>query len=155
MNRICSGLHKALIHKKLSIAVAESCTGGLLGFLLTATPGSSKYFKLGLITYSNKTKQKLLNIPGRLIKAKGAVSQEIASKMAQNIKYLAKTDIGVGITGIAGPTGGTIQKPVGTVFIALALKGRTSCKKFLFKGSRDKIRKQSALEAMKLIRKVL
>ncbi len=151
MNKTCLGLHKILIQRRLSIATAESCTGGMLGFLLTLIPDSSKYFKLGLITYSNAAKQKLLNIPARLIRTKGAVSQEIALKMAQNVKSLAKTDIGVGITGIAGPKGETPQKPVGTVFIAVALKNKTICKKFRFKGSRNATRKQSALMALKLI----
>jgi len=155
MNKECQKLHEILTKRRFTLATAESCTGGLLGSLLTSTPGSSKYFKLGVIAYSNKAKQILLKLPGSLIKTKGAVSREVAAKMAQNVKRLAGTDIGVGITGIAGPSGGTTQKPVGTVYIAAALKNKTICMKSQFKGGRDKIRKLSALTALKLIAETL
>ncbi|MCX5711613.1 MAG: CinA family protein, partial [Candidatus Omnitrophica bacterium] len=136
MIQTLTALHKVLLKKHFSIATAESCTGGLLGFMLTSIPGSSAYFKSGLITYSNLSKQRLLKIPAKIILKYGAVSREVAKKMAQNVRALNKTDIGVGITGIAGPSGGSGQKPLGTVYIAVQYNGKTECQRFIFKGSR-------------------
>jgi PncC family amidohydrolase len=143
--------HKSLLKSGKTIAVAESCTGGLLSTLLTELSGSSKYFCLGVVTYSNLAKSKILGVPGRVIAKNGAVSAPVARLMAEKVRNLAKTDLGIGITGIAGPIGGTLKKPVGTVFIAISDKNRTIYKKFNFKGNRNSIRKKSALEALKLI----
>jgi len=134
-----------------TIAVAESCTGGLTSYLLTEKSGSSKYFMLGVVAYSNQAKAKILGIPQGLIRKKGAVSSDVALLMAKNVRTIAKTDFGVGITGIAGPTGGSKEKPVGTVFIAIANKDHTVSRKFLFKGNRSSVRKQAALKALKLL----
>ncbi len=119
--------------------------------MLTELSGSSKYFTLGVVTYSNKAKEKILGIPSSVLANKGAVSEDVAKLMAQKVRRLAKTDFGIGITGIAGPSGGTTRKPIGTVFIAIATKNKTICKKFSFKGNRSNIRNQSAFETLKLL----
>jgi PncC family amidohydrolase len=144
-------IHSLLIRKKQTLAVAESCTGGLLSKLLTDISGSSKFFKLGLFTYSNAAKVNLLKIPAALITKNGAVSTQVAQKMAGSVRKLAKTDFGIGITGIAGPSGGSAQKPVGTVFIAISSQNKTISQKFNFTGNRDSIRKKSALKALELL----
>lgn len=113
---------KLLTDKRLSLGIAESCTGGLLSSKLTDIPGSSSYIKFNAVTYSNEFKAKILGVDENILKTKGAVSQETALAMAKGIRLLANTDIGVGITGIAGPSGGTPEKPVGLVFIGIAGK---------------------------------
>ncbi len=155
MQDIARLIHKLLIKKRKTIAVAESCTGGLLSTLLTHISGSSKYFLLGTVVYSNISKNSLLKIPLSTIRLNGAVSTEVAGKMAESIRKLAKTDYGIGITGIAGPSGGSIEKPVGTVFIALAEKNKQICRKFIFKGNRASIRKQAAFKALQLLKKLI
>lgn len=152
---IISQIHKLLIKNKKTLAVAESCTGGLVSGLLTSLSGSSQYFILSVVAYSNKAKANLLRIPQRLIAKKGAVSKEIALQMAVSIRKLAKTDFGIGITGIAGPTGDTLQKPIGTVFIAISSKNKTICRKFRFSGNRASIRKKAALETLELLELLL
>ncbi len=154
MEHIVNQIHKSLIKNKKTIAAAESCTGGLLSNLLTAICGSSKYFILGVVVYSNKAKENVLKIPGRAIAKKGAVSREVAKIMAQAVRRLAKTDFGIGVTGIAGPTGATADKPVGTVFIAIDSEDKKICKKFLFKGKRFSIRKKAALKSLELLREL-
>ncbi|MGD9890479.1 MAG: CinA family protein [Dehalococcoidia bacterium] len=109
----------------LTLAVAESCTGGLVGHLLTDVPGSSRVFPGGVVAYDNRSKRALLGVPADLLIAHGAVSAEVASAMADGVRRAFGTDIGVGITGVAGPTGGSDEKPVGTVFIACAHRGIT------------------------------
>jgi PncC family amidohydrolase len=155
MQDITRQIHKLLIKENKTIAVAESCTGGLLSMLLTNFSGSSKYFILGTVVYSNSSKNSLLKIPLSIIRLNGAVSKDVAQKMAESVRKLAKTDYGIGITGIAGPSGGTIQKPVGTVFIALAGKNKQICQRFIFKGKRISIRKQAALKALQLLKKFI
>lgn len=152
MERIINQAHKLLIKKQKTIAVAESCTGGLLSNFLTQIPGSSQYFILGVVAYSNKAKEIILRVPSAFIAKHGAVSKEVASLMAGGIRKIAKTDFGIGITGIAGPSGGTPQKPVGTVFIALDSKNKNISKKFYFSGSRLTVRKKAALKALELLR---
>lgn len=151
MEPIVKQVHLTLLKRQKTVSVAESCTGGLVSNLLTYIGGSSKYFLLGVITYNNKAKSGILNIPASLIAKKGAVSAEVAEKMAQNVKKLAKSDFGIGITGIAGPTGATLHKPVGSVFIAVSGKDGTLSRKFLFTGNRVAIRKKSALKALELL----
>lgn len=151
MQNIILQIHKRLLKTAKTVAVAESCTGGLLSSMLTQTPGSSRYFMLGAVTYSNQAKRDILKIPASVIRIKGAVSKETALLMAGNVRRLAKTDLGIAVTGIAGPTGGTPQKPVGTVFIALSSKNKSTCKKFVFKGSRSAVRKQACLKALQLL----
>jgi nicotinamide-nucleotide amidase len=165
MNTAIRQTHDLLIKKHKTVAVAESCTGGLASSLLTEISGSSKYFTLGIVAYSNRSKQKLLGIPPGLIAKHGAVSKEVACLMAQNIRRLGNTDFGIGITGIAGPAGcaeahtgasfsagcGSLHKPVGTVFIAVEDRTKGVCLQFRFKGTRSAIRRRSALKALKIL----
>lgn len=151
MEPLINQIHKLLLKNKKTIAVAESCTGGILCGLLTQNSGSSQYFILGTITYSNKAKEEILKIPSRIIHQEGAVSKSVAGLMAQNVRKLAKTDFGIGLTGIAGPKGGTPFKPVGSVFIAIAAKNSQISKKFHFSGTRNAVRKKAALKALELL----
>ena len=148
---IVNQIHKSLLKSNQTIAVAESCTGGLLSTLLTDLPGSSKYLILGVVAYNNKVKESILKVPHSILLKNGAVCREVARKMAQSVKKIAKTDFAIGITGLAGPSGGSPQKPVGTVFIAVTDKNKTICKKFLFTGNRSTIRKKSALKALEML----
>jgi len=148
-------IHKFLVKNKKTIAVAESCTGGLLSNILTSLPDSSKYFMLGVVVYSNKAKENILKISAGTIAKKGAVSKDVAKLLAKSVRSLAKTDFGIGITGIAGPGGGSKEKPVGTVFIAIDSKNKRICEKFNFTGTRSSIRKKSALKALELLKRML
>ena len=121
-----------LVKKKITISVVESCTGGLLSSSLTSIPGSSKYFQLGLITYSNNSKIKLLKIPKRILIKYGAVSNEVCLLMARNLRKKYNSNISISITGIAGPGGGTKKKPVGLVYIGVGKINKTSVHKFIF-----------------------
>jgi len=148
-------IHTLFIKKKKNIAVAESCTAGLLTNILTQLPGSSQYFILGVVVYSNRMKENILKIPANIIISKGAVSKEVAKLMAKSVRLMAKTNFGIGITGIAGPGGGTKEKPVGTVFIAIDSKDKKLCKEFHFAGSRLTVRKKSALKALDLLSRLM
>jgi nicotinamide-nucleotide amidase len=145
---------KILLKSKKTLAIAESCTGGLLSSRITDVPGSSNYFKLGLVTYSNESKNKLLDIPIETIKKYGSVSKQVASLMAVNIRKLVMADYGIGISGIAGPGGATNKKPIGLVYIALSTKTKTYCKEFRFRGTRDIIKQRSTQAALNMIREV-
>jgi nicotinamide-nucleotide amidase len=146
---------KRLKKRNLSLAIAESCTGGLVSNLLTDIPGSSQYFKLGIVAYSNRLKHEILKVPQSLLDSKGAVSKEVALLMAKNIRKIASTNIGIGITGIAGPSGGTKLKPVGLVYIAVATKNKSLVRKFNFKRTRSQIRYKAALKALSLINNIV
>lgn len=136
-----------------TVAVAESCTGGALGFLLTEVPGSSRIFKQGFLTYSNEAKRELLGVPAALLAEHGAVSEATALAMARGCQLRADSTWALAITGIAGPDGGTAEKPVGTVHIAVARRGGEALSKvFHFKGARNRIRWQSAFNALNLLR---
>lgn len=152
---IIKQIHTLLLKNNQTLAVAESCTGGLLSCLLTSRSGSSDFFILGVTVYSNFSKHLLARIPLVLINKHGAVSQPVAKALAQNIRKIAKTDYGIGITGIAGPAGGTAAKPVGTVYIAASSRTKTICRRYQFQGTRNSIRRQSALSALKLFRKII
>ena len=140
---------------KKTLAVAESCTGGLMGHRITNVPGSSDYFVQGIIAYSNKAKTGLLNVPSDLIERHGAVSYQVAQAMAQGVRKKAQADLGVGITGIAGPTGGTPEKPVGLVYVSLATEEGYEVTKNLFLGKREAIKFQSSQKALDMVRKHL
>ncbi|OGX24634.1 MAG: hypothetical protein A3D10_00465 [Omnitrophica WOR_2 bacterium RIFCSPHIGHO2_02_FULL_48_11] len=142
---------RRLFRQKKTIALAESCTGGLLGHRLTNISGSSRYLKLGLVVYSYEAKEKLLKIPRQTLRQYGAVSDPVTTQLAQNVRKILKTDFGVGITGIAGPTGATKTKPLGLVYIAVATKRKIICVKYLFKGSRISIKTQAADKALQLL----
>jgi PncC family amidohydrolase len=144
-------LAKILLKKKLTVAVAESCTGGLIAHTFTNIPGSSSYFLCGIVAYANLAKIRFLKISPDIIKEHGAVSKETAMAMAGNIKHLAQACIGVGVTGLAGPGGGLPLKPVGTVFIAVSYGHHTYFKKFAFKGNRLRIKEQARDAALGFI----
>jgi PncC family amidohydrolase len=155
MQNLIQQAHLRLLKSGKTVATAESCTAGMLSSLLTQLPNSSRYFILGITTYSNQAKQAILKIPPSVICKNGAVSKETALLMAQRVRKLAQADFGISITGIAGPTGGTPQKPVGTVFIALSSKNKSICKKFIFKGNRNSIREQASRKALQLLENIL
>ncbi len=144
-----------LIQKNKTLSIAESCTGGLLTHRLTNVPGSSQFFRLGVIAYSYDSKVKVLNVPSSLIKQFGAVSRPAAQAMSQSVRKILRSDIGIGITGIAGPAGGTKIKPVGLVFIAMSSSAYTFCQEYYFKGTRLQIKQQAATQALKLFLKFL
>jgi nicotinamide-nucleotide amidase len=146
-------LGRILTERRLTIAVAESCTGGLVADKITNVSGSSKYFERGVITYSNQSKVELLGVPEGLIKAQGAVSKEVAEAMAAGIRRVARADIGLSTTGIAGPTGGTPEKPVGLVWIGYADKDTTLALKFHFGDNRARTKERAAQAALELVRR--
>ncbi|MBT6121110.1 CinA family nicotinamide mononucleotide deamidase-related protein [bacterium] len=142
-----------LIAKNITISIAESCTGGLLSSAITSIPGSSNSLMQSIICYSNRSKIKTINVSKTDIDTYGAVSEQVAIQLANNVKSLSNTDIGVGITGIAGPEGGTEEKPVGTVFIAISNKEKTTVKRVLLHGSRVIIQKKVVAETLFLLLK--
>ncbi len=139
----------------ITVATAESCTGGLLASLLTDVSGSSEYFDRGLVTYSNKAKQDLLGVPTQLLQTHGAVSEETARAMAQGVRERSHVDYGIATTGIAGPTGGTPAKPVGLVYIAIATPQTLVVRRFLFKGDRLQNKASTCTEALRLLNELL
>jgi nicotinamide-nucleotide amidase len=138
-----------------TIAVAESCTGGLLASRLTDVPGSSDYVERGAVCYSNRSKIEMLDVPEALIDAHGAVSEPVARAMAEGIRARAGTNVGVGVTGIAGPGGGTEQKPVGMVSIAAIVDDETRVRTFQFLGGREMVKFQAAQSALNMVRLML
>ena len=146
---------KILIRKRKTLSIAESCTGGLIAGRITSIPGASRFFRLGLIVYSNEAKKKLLDISPATLLSRGAVSRVVAEEIAKNIRKRYSTDFGLGITGIAGPSGGTKKKPVGLVYIATGSKGKVLSAKYIFKGTRQKIRTLAATEALRLLLKLI
>ncbi len=136
-----------------TLAVAESCTGGLVAHRLTRIPGSSDYFERSVVVYSNAAKVQMLGVPKELIDRNGAVSAEVAEKMAEGVRGVSHATLGLAITGIAGPTGGSVEKPVGTVFIALASPKGTVSRRYQFTGDRDQIKTISAYTAIDWVRR--
>lgn len=148
-------LGSALRAKGLTIAVAESCTGGKLGDMLTSVPGSSDYFLGGVISYSNSAKVNILRVDTEILRTDGAVSQRTALQMAEGARKCFDSDIGLSTTGVAGPGGGSSQKPVGLVFVAVSAKAGNRCMEFRFSGAREDIKRQSAEAALALARDFL
>ena len=145
-------LHKNLIKKKLTISVAESCTGGLLAYNLTKLANSSKYFKMGLTTYSNDAKIKILKVNKNIIQKYGAVSKECCQSMVQNLSKISKSKINVSITGIAGPSGGTKNKPVGLVYIGVKKGNKITISKNIFNSkNRISIQKSTVKKAIRIV----
>ena len=141
-----------LIKKKLTISTAESCTGGLLSSAITSVAGSSKVFKLGLVTYSNQSKIKVLKVLKNIIRKYGAVSEQVCLAMVMNLNKISKTSISISITGIAGPGGGTKKKPVGLVYIGIKKRNKISVRKYLFKNKgRTFIQKAAVHKSLRLI----
>ncbi len=141
-----------LLQDGKTLAVAESCTGGLLGERITAVPGSSAYFDGGVVAYQNEVKEQVLGVDAQLLEAQGAVSSEVAEAMASGVRDLLKSSIGMGITGIAGPDGGTDEKPVGLVYIGLADENGTQSLKCQFSADRWAVRERSIQRAMNFLR---
>lgn len=139
----------------LTIAAAESCTGGLLTSRLTDVAGSSAYVKGSVVSYTNEVKAALLGVEEELLKTRGAVSEPVARAMAEGVRRRMRTDIGVGITGLAGPGGGTPEKPVGLVFVSVAGAQGTDVRRFLFSGDRRAIKGQAAEAALTMMEEYL
>jgi PncC family amidohydrolase len=138
-----------------TLAVAESCTGGLLGHRITNVSGSSSYFQGGVISYSNEVKESILSVPEETLIEHGAVSEETAQAMAQGARRLLGTDVALSVTGVAGPTGGTPEKPVGLVYVGLAAEGADLWEKHIWQGDRAENKQQSAEAALNLLLKYL
>ncbi|MCK6440540.1 MAG: CinA family protein [Planctomycetes bacterium] len=135
---------------KKHIAIAESCTGGLIAAAITSVPGSSDIFDYGIVAYANHIKEQMLGVPSELLKRHGAVSREVAEAMAQGALNLARADIAISTTGIAGPSGGSIDKPVGLVWVSLATAADTSSREWRFSGSRAEVREQAVIAAVEM-----
>lgn len=144
-----------LLKKKLTISVAESCTGGLIGHRLTSVPGSSEYFLGGVIVYSNQSKTDLLRVDPKTLKTYGAVSGRTVEEMACGARQQVKTNLGLAVTGIAGPDGGTRQKPVGTVYVGLAAGDKYFSKEYRFWGNREQVKLNSSMMALDWVRRYL
>lgn len=141
-----------LVANKLTVTCAESCTGGLLSARLINVPGVSDVYKSGYVTYSNKAKRKILGVKKSTLEKYGAVSRQTAAEMAKGLAFVAKSDVAVSITGVAGPDGGTEEKPVGLVYIACCVKGEVTTKEYHFSGSRQTIRESAVSAALVLMR---
>ena len=148
-------LYLNCINKNLTITTAESCTGGMISSAIVHINGSSKIFKSSIIVYSNEMKSRMLNIPYNLISKNGAVSKIVAFNMTKNSLKILKTDLSIAVTGIAGPTGGTIDKPVGLVWIGIGTKKKIVTIKYQFIGNRLEVRQKTTYEALKLANKVI
>ena len=145
-----------LIKNKIKVACAESCTGGMLSSSITSVSGSSKIFNVGLVTYSNQAKIKLLKVPKKIIEKHGAVSMQCCLSMVSNLKKISKADICISITGIAGPKGGTKEKPVGLVYIGIKKGNKIKINKCLFKNkNRASIQKATVKKALELILNII
>ncbi len=143
-----------LKEKRLKIATAESCTGGLIAERITSVPGASAVFDCGIIAYSNEMKKCLLGVKTETLMEFGAVSEQTASEMATGVRRISGADIAVSVTGIAGPDGGSPDKPVGTVCIAVSILHRTLSKRFLFNGDRESVREQTAHSALEMVARI-
>ncbi len=146
---------RLLLQHKKWLAIAESCTGGRISARITRIPGSSRYFDAACVTYSYPSKERLVGVPKELLQEKGAVSAEVAAAMAEGICQREGVDLGLSVTGIAGPDGGTVEKPVGLVYIALSDRQETIPERFLFQGDREEIQAQAAQMALEKVRRNL
>ena len=153
LNNQLKNLTSKLKKNKIKIAVAESCTGGLISYNLTKIPGASKYFMMGIVSYSNISKRDLLKVRQKTLTKYGAVSAEICKEMCNNLLKISKTNIAISVTGIAGPDGGTKKKPIGLVYVGICSKNKFEIKKFNFgkKLSRINIQNLTLKKTIKLI----
>ena len=152
MKLLSRNIIKKLSKKKLKISFAESCTGGLLSSAITSVSGSSKVFNLGLVTYSNQSKIKVLKVSKKIIRKYGSTSEQVCKAMAKNVSKIGKTNMSVSVTGIAGPNGGTRKKPVGLVYVGIKKDNKISIKKYLFKNKgRSYIQKATVNKCLGLI----
>ena len=154
-DKLPNKISNKLKNKKLVIATAESCTGGLIAHTLTNISGSSEYFDRGIVSYSDRAKMELLDVPENTLKKYGAVSMEVAKIMAKNVRIKSNVDIGISTTGIAGPTGGSKKKPVGLVFVAVSTERNIVVKKFIFSGDRSQNKKNTCNAALEMLLDVL
>tara|TARA_B100002051_G_scaffold263825_1_gene287917 strand:- start:2 stop:475 length:474 start_codon:yes stop_codon:yes gene_type:complete len=156
LKKLSQKVVKLLKKKKLKISVAESCTGGILSSTITSVSGSSKVFTMGLVTYSNQSKNRILKVPKQIIKKYGAVSIQCCFSMVNNLSKISKSNFAVSITGIAGPSGGTKQKPVGLVYIGIKRANKVKINRYLFKNKgRSNIQKAAVKKSLELILTVL
>ena len=156
MNKLSKKIISLLKKNKLKLAIAESCTGGMLSSAITSVSGSSKVFSLGLVTYSNESKIKVLKVSKKVIRKYGAVSEQVCKAMVKNVSKIGKSNIAVSITGIAGPSGGTKKKPVGLVFIGIKKGNKISVKRYLFKNrKRYYVQKIAVSKALELTLNIL
>ncbi len=155
MNRLALLTGKWLRRKRLTLSICESCTGGMFGSIITTIPGSSNYFKGGIIVYSNEIKKRIVGVKSLTLKKFGAVSRQTAQEMARGVRRITNSDISISITGIAGPGGGTKAKPVGLVYIAIADRKNTLVHKFMLTGGREQIRKKACVNALQLLIKFI
>lgn len=153
--KLAGEIARLLKRSRRTLALAESCTGGLVSSALTELPGSSAYFLGAVIAYHDRVKTSVLGIPKKIIDRHGAVSPQTAFKLAEAVRKKLRSDYGLAITGIAGPSGGSPAKPVGLVYIGLSSRREARSKKFIFKGGRNSVRKRSAQEALTLLKQVL
>jgi len=152
MKKLSQKIVKLLKKKKLKVSVVESCTGGMLSSAITSVSGSSKIFSMGFVTYSNHSKNYLLKVPKQIIKKYGAVSVQCCFSMVNSLSKISKSDVSVSITGIAGPSGGTKQKPIGLVYIGIKRANKVKINRFLFKNKgRSNIQKAATKKALELI----
>jgi len=147
----CEYIIQRLKTKKLTLSCAESCTGGLIASKITNTPGASELFKGSVVTYSNEWKEELLQVPKELLEKHGAVSSECALAMVDNLCSIYKSDVGISVTGIAGPSGGSAEKPVGLVYIAIKINNKSFVEKYIFHGDRSSIRRKTVSNAFNLL----
>ena len=155
INKQSEELLKICKLNKMSVTTAESCTGGMVASSIISINGSSSIFKSGIVTYSNESKAEFLKIPLESININGAVSETIAFQMAKNVLSIMNSTVSIAVTGIAGPSGGSNEKPVGLVWIAIGTKENVLTKKYLFQGNRLKIRQHTTFEALKLANGVI
>ncbi len=152
MKKLSQKIIKILKKKRLKLSIVESCTGGMLSSVITSVSGSSKVFTMGLVTYSNQSKNLLLKIPKKIIKKNGAVSAQCCYSMVGNLSKISKSDVAISITGIAGPSGGSKLKPIGLVYIGIKHRNNIIINKFIFKNrGRVYIRKSAVKKALKLV----
>jgi len=148
---ISQKLHEKLLYKNLTLSLAESCTGGMIQEVITSNSGASEYFMGGVVSYSNQAKINVLNVKPGTIDKFGAVSKETAIEMVKGVRAIFRTDISASITGIAGPSGGTSEKPVGTIYLAVSINDKIINRKLSLSGNRENIRKKSVLVLFKLL----
>ena len=156
MKKLSQKIVKLLKRKRLKLSVVESCTGGMLSSALTSVSGSSEIFTLGLVTYSNQSKNRILKVPKQIIRKHGAVSMQCCLSMINNLSKISKSNIAVSITGIAGPSGGSKQKPVGLVYVGIKKGNKIKIHKYLFKNKgRSYIQKATVRKSLGLILNIL
>jgi len=155
LNKNLNDVVNLLINNGKTIAIAESCTGGFISHMITNIPGASKTFDRGFVCYSNEAKIDVINVEPEVIKKFGAVSEEVARQLAYNVRILSNVDIGIGITGIAGPTGGTPEKPVGLVYIGISTEEDTIVEKNIFQTDRINFKAKVLERVLQLIKKKL